>query len=148
MTNLVSQIKAAATLHKNAGNKHLSLLKMAVDETLDNRNWDPLATFIQVMPNQKVVKGVINKTIGGITLTKDKEHPTGFRFKLGDNFGPTEDYDGLNQLVTEGEKLGGKEVKAFAGIQPPEFNLEKTIERFKKTLEANGYDATVSTKEV
>lgn len=107
MTKFNTQVKAFLRSHKGHTQKALALTLAGMDHMLEHRDWDGLAMMIQNTEGKMgaQVRAIVNVCIGGLTMTADSKHHTGMRFKLGDNFGPTDKLDVLRDLVDAGETI-------------------------------------------
>mgnify|MGYP003146853963 CR=1 FL=1 len=114
--------KRFITSHKNHTKRALEVSMLGIDHMLDHKDWDGLAIVIAgVEPKMaQQIKQIIGACVGGVAVAKDNKHHTGMRFKLGDNFGPTESLDVLRDLVAAGETIYGDKVNALIGKDKPE----------------------------
>lgn len=126
-------VKAFIRSHKGHTTKALAITLEGIDHMLEHRDWDGLAMLIQDTEGRMgtQIRALVNACVGGITLQADKKHHTGMRFKLGDNFGPTDKLDVLRDLVQEDETIFSDRVNTLLGKEKAEPAV-KTLEDVRK----------------
>ena len=94
-------IKAFVRSNRGHTQKGLAHTLLVIEHMLEHRDWDAAATLISGCDPKmgKRIRDLIGVCVGGVTMAKDAKHPTGMRFKLGDNFGPTEHTNELRAAV-------------------------------------------------
>ena len=117
MKTFDAQVKAFLRSHKGHTQKALALVLTGMDHMLEHRDWDGLALLIKQTEGRMgaQIRAIVKNCIGGVSMAADKKHHTGMRFKLGDNFGPTEKLDALRDLVEAGETIFSDNVNALLG---------------------------------
>jgi hypothetical protein len=110
-------VKSFCTTQENAPVKALALVLSATEHMIEHRDWDALAYFLGHAPSnmRSIAKRIAGEVLGGVTYDSTskvaKAHRCKGTFKLGDNFGPTDKLETLRNLVNNGVKITGKEVK-------------------------------------
>lgn len=140
----MKQVKAFIRSHKGHTQKALAITLAGIDHMLDHRDWDGLAMLVKDTEGKMgtQIRAIINNTVGGVTLSADKNHHTGMRFKLGDNFGPTEKLDVLRDLVAEGETIFSDRVNELLGkekTEPKAKSLEEVRAHVKQFAAKHGF---------
>lgn len=130
-TRVTNFLRKGGNFSKDA----LAITLEGVDDLLTHYNWDALARLIQnVEPKMGLrMRAVIQEALGGVTIKADQKHPTGLRFVMGDNWGPSEGLDVLRDMVAAGESIYGDAVSGFIG-KPKAAPKKKTREEVRKHL--------------
>lgn len=114
MANIMTTIKKFCTSNAKQTQTALVHTLAVIDHMLgESRDWTVAATLIAGTDSRMSpqIKHIIRECVGGIKLTKDEKQSTGLRFKLGDNFGPTEKLEVLRDLVEAGETIYSTKVE-------------------------------------
>lgn len=133
MTTFNAQVKSFLRSHKGHTQKALAITLAGMDHMLQHRDWDGLAMLMKQTEGRMgaQIRAIVNNCIGGVSMAADKKHHTGMRFKLGDNFGPTEKLDVLRDLVEAGETIFSDNVNSLLGKEKPE-PKPKTLAEVRK----------------
>lgn len=112
MTKLLTTIKRFCATNKGHTTKALEHTLAVADHMLEQRDWTVAATLITNVDKKmgKQIRAILLECIGGITMAADKNHTTGMRCKLGDNFGATEKLGVLRDLVEAKTTIYSKQV--------------------------------------
>lgn len=121
MANINATIAAFIKSHKGHTAKAVAITSVAIQHWLDTRDWTPLARLIQgVEPRMKQrMLRIVAVSLGGVTGQIDTKAEYGYRFKAGDNFGPTDKLADLLQLVNDQASIYSEAMDAFLGLDKP-----------------------------
>ena len=131
MANLMTQNKSFVTGLSKSGIKGLALLLQDIDHMFKHKDWTPLAWLLSKTEGADSVRlrSITSKVVGGVTMRKDKEQPSGLRIVMGDNAAPTENINALRALVDNEVSFRSKKVKDDLGIGkatvPAQFDVNK-----------------------
>lgn len=142
---LLKTIKRFVVSNKGHTKTALVHTLAVAEHMLEHRDWDAAATLIAgtdpKMSNQ--VRTIIGEVIGGVVMRKDDKHPTGMRFKLGDNFGPTAKLGVLRDLVSQDATLYSKRVnEGICGkdvVEPVARSIEDATKHITAYLSKHGF---------
>lgn len=138
MANINQTIAAFIKSHKGHTAKAVAITAVAIQHWLDTRDWTPLARLIQgVEPRMKQrMLRIVGVTVGGASGQIDTKAEYGYRFKAGDNFGPTEKLADLLSLVDAQASIYSEAMDTFLGLDKPA----------PKEFDAKDYATTVHSK--
>ena len=138
MATLKSQVDSFHKANGKAGAKGLALLAQCTMHMFDHDDWTPLAWLISKSEGADATRfrAILGQVTGGVTLKKDKNQPTGLRFEVGDNAGPTDKMMVVSVMVDEGVSFRSKRVadELFEAKANP-FKLSKYAASVAKKLE-------------
>lgn len=145
MANINSTIAAFIKSHKGHTAKAVAITAVAIQHWLDTRDWTPLARLIQgVEPRMKQrMLRIVGVTVGGASGQIDTKAEYGYRFKAGDNFGPTEKLADLLSLVDAQASIYSEAMDTFLGLDKPvakEFGIEAYATTVHAKLAKNNID--------
>jgi len=145
MANINTTIAAFIKSHKGHTAKAVAITSVAIQHWLDTRDWTPLARLVQgVEPRMKQrMLNIARITSGGASGHVDPKAEYGYRFKAGDNFGPTEKLADLLQLVADGASIYSEAMDTFLGLDKPapkDFGLEAYATTVHAKLAKNNVD--------
>jgi hypothetical protein len=109
--SLLKRVKAWQTGQAKSGATGLALVLDTVELMVSSeKDWGPIATFIGLSDTQAgaMARMIVGQCVGGVSISKatvKNPHPSGYRFKLGENFGATDKLDTLRQLVEDGVSI-------------------------------------------
>lgn len=118
MANINQTIAAFIKSHKGHTAKAVAITSVAIQHWLDTRDWTPLARLIQgVEPRMKQrMLRIVGIVVGGASGQVDTKAEYGYRFKAGDNFGPTEKLADLIALVDAQASIYSEAMDKFLGL--------------------------------
>lgn len=118
MTNINQTIAGFLKSHKSGTVKAVAITQSAIQHWLDTRDWTPLARLIQgVEPRMKQrMLNIARITVGGASGMIDTKAEYGYRFKAGDNFGPTDKLTELAILVAASTSIYSEAMDTFLGL--------------------------------
>lgn len=130
------QVAAFLKSHKGHTQKALAITVAGIEHMLEHKDWDGLANLINKTEGRmgKRIRDITAACVGGITLKADRKHHTGMRFKLGDNFGPTELLDVFKDMVQDGETIFSDRVSKLLGQDDKAEAVQKTPEQVREHL--------------
>lgn len=146
--DLITRVKKVNADAKSAGKRYVILWAECVEHMFgDSHDWTVLATLISgaAPKDAAILRALTGKAIQGFSLVKDKDQPTGLRFKKkeGANQGVDMTFvQMVKELGVQGKVLQGKEVGELVkkpkadGVKPdlsPEERTKK-VEAHKATL--------------
>jgi hypothetical protein len=118
MTSINQQIASFVKSHKSHTSKAVAITMVAMQHWLDTRDWTPLARLamgVEPRMKQRILK-IVGVALGGVTGQIDTKAEYGYRFKAGDNFGPSEKFADLQQLVDNGASIYSEAMDTFLGL--------------------------------
>ena len=138
------KVNAFLTRSKSTNCKALEVSCLAVRHALNTRDWTLMARLIsRTDPRMsKQIKKVVSASLGGITVRKDSNQPTGLSFKLGDNFAATEVLAKLENLAKSTKSIFSEDVNNLIKPEKSKANKkskEELMKQFRKTAEKHGY---------
>ena len=140
-SQMMSRVQNFTRTQRNAGKTGLALLEITIDHMFaKGSDWTPLAWLIAKTDERDsaILRKIAGVCLGGVTMRKDTEQPSGLRIVKGDNAGVTEKMAILRDLVKAGESFRGKAVsEALFDKAAPDFDLHKYVKTVLKRLENN-----------
>lgn len=140
-TSMMKRVQNFTRAQRNAGKTGLALLEITIDHMFSKgMDWTPLAWLIAKTDERDsaILRRIAGACLGGVTLRKDPEQPSGLRIVRGANAGVTEKMEILRQLVKAGESFRSKGVAEALFDKPaPEFDLHKYVKTVLKRLDNN-----------
>jgi hypothetical protein len=118
MANINATIAGFLRSHKSGTAKAVAITQVAIQHWLDTRDWTPLARLamgVEPRMKQRILK-IVGVALGGVTGQIDTKAAYGYRFKAGDNFGPSEKFADLQQLVADGAAIYSEAMDTFLGL--------------------------------
>ena len=145
MANINTTIAAFIKSHKGHTAKAVAITSVAIQHWLDTRDWTPLARLVQgVEPRMKQrMLRIVAVSLGGVTGQIDTKAEYGYRFKAGDNFGPTDKLADLLQLVADQASIYSEAMDTFLGLDKPapkDFGIEAYATTVHAKLAKNNVD--------
>lgn len=139
------QVKTFLRSHKSGTKRALELTLLGIDHMHQHKDWTGLAMMITQTEGRMgpQIRRIIGECLGGVTMKADKTHPSGMRFELGDNWGPTEKLGVLRDLVANGETVFSDAVEqGLLGkkkVESVQKSLDDCREHVQKYLAKHGY---------
>jgi hypothetical protein len=136
--NINATIAGFIKSHKGHTAKAVAITHVAIEHWLATRDWTPLARLVQgVEPRMKQrMLRIVGECLDGVTGAIDTKAEYGYRFKAGDNFGPTDKLATLATLVQEQTSIYSEAMDKFLGMDV----------KVAKVFDAKAYATTVHKK--
>ena len=138
---MMQKVKTFATQNVNSGKMGLILLEQCIEHTFEHKDWTPLAWLISKCDatDNARLKRIAMVCVGGMTIKRDKDQPSGWRVDLGDNAAPSENFPLLSNLISDGESFRGKATTQafFPNTGAADFDMKKYANTVLTRLEKN-----------